>query len=53
MARVVNLVRSLEEIKKQNIWCLGLDERGTMDYDEFDYTREFVLVLGNEGHGLA
>jgi len=52
MARVVNLVRSLEEIKKQNIWCLGLDERGTMDYDEFDYTREFVLVLGNEGHGL-
>jgi 23S rRNA (guanosine2251-2'-O)-methyltransferase len=52
MARVVNLVRSLEEIKKQSIWCLGLDEHGTMDYDEYDYTHEFVLVLGNEGHGL-
>ena len=52
IARVVNLVRALEEAKKQNIWCLGLDERGTMDYDEFDYTRECVLVLGNEGSGL-
>lgn len=52
IARVVNLVRSLEEAKKQNIWCLGLDERGTMNYDEFDYTGEFVLVLGNEGYGL-
>ncbi len=52
IARVVNLVRSLEEIKKQNILCLGLDERGTMDYDEFDYTGECVLVLGSEGDGL-
>ncbi|HVJ09482.1 MAG TPA: 23S rRNA (guanosine(2251)-2'-O)-methyltransferase RlmB [Acidisarcina sp.] len=52
MARVVNLVRALEEIKKRNIWCIGLDERGTMDYDEFDYTGECALVLGNEGHGL-
>jgi 23S rRNA (guanosine2251-2'-O)-methyltransferase len=52
IARVVNLVRALEEAKKQNIWCLGLDERGTMDYDEFDYTGECVLVLGSEGSGL-
>lgn len=52
IARVVNLVRSLEQIKRQNIWCLGLDERGTMTYDEFDYTGECVLVLGNEGYGL-
>lgn len=52
IARVVNLVRALEEAKKRNLWCLGLDEHGAKDYDEFDYTGECVLVLGSEGHGL-
>jgi 23S rRNA (guanosine2251-2'-O)-methyltransferase len=52
IARVVNLVRSLEELKKQNIWVIGLDERGECDYDEFDMTGNCVLVLGREGAGL-
>ncbi len=28
IARVVNLVRALEELKRQNLWIVGLDERG-------------------------
>jgi len=52
IARVVNLVRSLEELKRQNLWIIGLDERGTMDYDEFDFTGDCVLVMGREGDGL-
>jgi len=52
IARVVNLVRSLEELKRQNIWVIGLDERGECDYDEFDLTGNCVLVLGREGAGL-
>ncbi len=52
IARVVNLVRALEELKKQNLWVIGLDERGTQDYDRFDYTGDCVLVLGREGEGL-
>jgi 23S rRNA (guanosine2251-2'-O)-methyltransferase len=52
IARVVNLVRALEELKKQNIWVIGLDERGTSDYDHFDLTGNCVLVLGREGAGL-
>jgi 23S rRNA (guanosine2251-2'-O)-methyltransferase len=52
IARVVNLVRSLEELKKQNIWVIGLDERGECDYDQFDLTGNCVLVLGREGAGL-
>jgi len=52
IARVVNLVRSLEELKRQNIWIIGLDERGTMDYDQFDFTGDCVLVMGREGDGL-
>jgi 23S rRNA (guanosine2251-2'-O)-methyltransferase len=52
IARVVNLVRSLEELKRQNIWVIGLDERGSCDYDQFDLTGDCVLVLGREGAGL-
>jgi 23S rRNA (guanosine2251-2'-O)-methyltransferase len=52
IARVVNLVRALEELKRRNLWIIGLDERGTSDYDQFDLTGDCVLVLGREGAGL-
>ena len=52
IARVVNITRSLERLKAAGIWCVGLDERGAMDYDAFDYSGDCVLVLGREGAGL-
>ncbi len=52
IARVVNLARALEELKQQNLWIIGLDERGATDYDQFDLTGNCVLVLGREGAGL-
>jgi 23S rRNA (guanosine2251-2'-O)-methyltransferase len=52
IARVVNLVRALEELKRHNLWIIGLDERGQTDYDQFDLTGDCVLVLGREGAGL-
>ncbi len=52
IARVVNLVRALEELKRRNVWVIGLDERGSSDYDQFDLTGDCVLVLGREGAGL-
>jgi len=52
IARVTNLVRALEELKRKNIWCVGLDERGSKNYDSFDYRFHTVLVLGGEGGGL-
>jgi 23S rRNA (guanosine2251-2'-O)-methyltransferase len=52
IARVVNLVRALEQLKDQNIWCVGLDERGATNYDHYDFTSNTVIVLGREGDGL-
>lgn len=52
IARVVNLVRALEQLKEDNIWCVGLDERGTTSYDQYDFTSNTVIVLGREGDGL-
>ena len=52
IARVVNLVRALEELKRQNLWVVGLDERAQTDYDQFDFAGDIVVVLGREGAGL-
>jgi 23S rRNA (guanosine2251-2'-O)-methyltransferase len=52
IARVTNLVRALEQMKRANVWVLGLDERGTPDYTDFDFRTDCVLVLGREGAGL-
>jgi 23S rRNA (guanosine2251-2'-O)-methyltransferase len=52
IARVTNLVRALEQMKKSNIWVVGLDERGTPDYTAYDFSTDTVLVLGREGAGL-
>ena len=52
VAKVTNIARSLEELKQQNIWVVGLDERGEKDYDSLDYAMDCALVLGAEGHGL-
>ena len=52
IAKVPNLNRALETVKAHNIWCLGLDERGTQSYDEYNYRSDCCLVLGREGEGL-
>ncbi|HUH61603.1 MAG TPA: 23S rRNA (guanosine(2251)-2'-O)-methyltransferase RlmB [Terracidiphilus sp.] len=52
IARVVNLVRALEDLKRHNLWIVGLDERAETDYDRFDLTGNCVMVLGREGAGL-
>ncbi len=56
IARVVNLVRALEDLKRHNLWIIGLDagpdERGQTDYDQFDLTSNCVIVLGRGGAGL-
>ena len=52
IARVTNLARALEQMKQANVWVLGLDERGTPDYTDYDFRTDCVLVLGREGEGL-
>ena len=52
IAQVVNITRALEAMKKNHIWIVGLDERGTPDYTNFDFRQDVCLVLGSEGSGL-
>jgi 23S rRNA (guanosine2251-2'-O)-methyltransferase len=52
LAQVVNITRALEQLKKANYWIVGLDERGTSDYTDFDFRQNVCLVMGREGAGL-
>jgi len=52
VARVTNLPRAMEELKKGGYWLIGLDERAEKSYTEADYTLPIGIVLGGEGGGL-
>src|SRR6202451_152862 len=52
IAKVTNIARTLEELKAQNLWMVGLDERGEQSYDSLDYQMDCAIVLGAEGKGL-
>ncbi len=52
IARVTNLTRALETLKKTGVWIVGLDERGDPIYTDFDFNADCCLVLGSEGTGL-
>jgi 23S rRNA (guanosine2251-2'-O)-methyltransferase len=48
VARVVNLARYLNEMKKSGFFCYGLDEKGESSLWEADLTGPVCLVFGNE-----
>jgi 23S rRNA (guanosine2251-2'-O)-methyltransferase len=52
IAKVTNIARTVEELKDNNIWTVGLDERAGQTYDVIDYKMDCALVLGGEGKGL-
>jgi len=52
IAKVTNLVRTMEELKEAGYWLVGLDEEGDKNYTEVDYTSPVGIVLGSEGKGL-
>ena len=52
IAKVTNISRTVEELKENNIWTVGLDERAEQTYDALDYNMDCALVLGGEGKGL-
>lgn len=52
VAKVTNVVTTLEELKKEGYWIVGADDEGDRIYTEVDYTGKIVVVIGNEGRGI-
>jgi 23S rRNA (guanosine2251-2'-O)-methyltransferase len=53
IARVTNLTRTAENLKRQGIWIVGLAGEATLDFDYADLNRPLALVVGNEGKGIS
>lgn len=52
VARVPNLVRTLMDLKSQNLWVYGFEADAPKAYTQLDYSQGCVLVMGGEGRGL-
>ncbi|WP_409021542.1 23S rRNA (guanosine(2251)-2'-O)-methyltransferase RlmB [Dellaglioa sp. P0083] len=52
VARVTNLVNTVNELKKAGLWVFGTDMDG-QDYREWDAKGPTALVIGNEGKGIS
>lgn len=53
IARVVNMGRALDLLKKEGFWIIGASGESRSPVYEFDWKRDVVLVLGNEQKGLS
>jgi len=52
IAEVVNIARTIEELKELGVWTVGLAGEASTPYDAIDFTVPTGLVLGAEGTGL-
>lgn len=52
VVRVTNIVRTIDELKKQGMWFVCADMEGTLMYD-LDLKGAIGLVIGNEGEGVS
>lgn len=52
IARVTNLVQTIEKMKEQGIWIYSVDMAGS-DYTRTDLKGKVALVIGNEGKGIS
>ncbi|GHO43452.1 23S rRNA (guanosine(2251)-2'-O)-methyltransferase RlmB [Ktedonospora formicarum] len=53
IARETNLTRTIDYLKQQNIWVVGLAGEGTTLYTQANLTGPLAIVVGNEGKGMG
>ena len=52
VARVTNLTRTLEMLKRQGVWLYAADMDGE-DYRKVDFSGPMALIVGAEGEGVS
>ncbi len=53
VARVSNISQTIETLKKNDIWVIGIDPAGKIDYRKADLKLPTAVVIGGEGKGLS
>ena len=52
VARVANLNKTIDDLKKKNIWVYAVTMNGE-DYQSVDFSNGTALVIGSEGEGIS
>jgi len=52
ISQVKNMARTMDELRKKDIWLVGAEGGSQRNWFEFDYTLPVGLVFGSEGKGL-
>ena len=52
IARVVNISRTIDHLKKEGFWIYGTDVKDGSDFSSFDYEGPVGLVMGSEKNGI-
>lgn len=53
VARVTNIVRTMEELKEKGVWMAGTDASGEQDIREARFDMPIGIVIGSEGKGMS
>lgn len=53
VAQVSSIPQALQTLKKHDIWVIGIELSGKMDYTQADYRLPTAIVIGSEGKGLS
>ncbi len=53
IARVPNIARALEDLKKAGFWCVGASEHATGTCWDTAFEGRIALVMGSEGEGIS
>ncbi len=50
---VANIAQTIEVLKKNNIWAVGIDAAGMLEYTKVNFKVPTAIVVGGEGKGLS
>lgn len=53
VVQVTNLNQTIQELKKNGYWVIGLELDGTVDFKDQDYHGNIAVVVGSEGKGIS
>ncbi len=53
VVQATNLVQTINKLKENGFWIIGLDMDGSVDYKTQDYSGKIAVVIGSEGFGIS
>jgi len=48
-----SIAGAIETLKKNNLWVIGIDRSGEVEYTKMDFKSPVAIVIGSEGRGLS